>query len=87
MKFQYYDLGFLNNDKIIQVSLQGTECNVFLVNSSNFQKYKNGNQYTYYGGHTKSSLVDLGVPNYDHWYLVVDLGGYAGSIKSSVKII
>ncbi len=60
-----------------------TAANVFLVDSSNFSAYRNGRQYRYYGGQARRSPVRLAVPRTGHWYLVLDLGGYPGSIRHS----
>lgn len=87
MKFKYYDLKQRDAGDIIEVTLSGNAANVFLVDSSNFNSYKNGRQYRYYGGHATSSPVHLKVPSSGHWYLVIDFGGYPGTVRHSMKIL
>ena len=71
---------------VIQVKLD-REANVRLLDSINFQKYSSGQKHTYLGGHAKTSPVNLRPPRYGHWYVVVDLGGYSGSVRASAAKI
>ena len=87
MNFTYYDLGNLAKGQIVQVILQGNSANVRLLDSTNFNSYKNGRRHRYYGGHAKKSPVLLPVPHNGHWYVTVDLGGYPGRVKSAVNIL
>jgi hypothetical protein len=87
MKFSYYDLGSRSGGEIVELTLSGNAANVFLVDSSNFSSYKAGRRYTYFGGHAKQSPVRLQVPRAGHWYLVIDLGGYGGSVRHSMQIL
>lgn len=86
MDFSYYHLGHLYGGEIIEVSLS-LSANVCLLNSWNFYKYKNGDSFSYYGGHATSSPCRLYVPHADDWYVTIDLGGYAGSLRHSLNII
>ncbi|PKN64108.1 MAG: DUF1883 domain-containing protein [Deltaproteobacteria bacterium HGW-Deltaproteobacteria-15] len=87
MKFSYYDLGNRSGGEIVEVTLSGNAANVFLVDSSNFSSYKSGRRYTYYGGNARRSPVRLPIPRSGHWYLVIDLGGYSGSVRHSMRIL
>ncbi|MBS4535602.1 DUF1883 domain-containing protein [Clostridium sp. D2Q-14] len=44
---------------------------VFLVDSSNFQKYKRGQRFKYYGGHYSRTPVNITVSGTGRWYLIV----------------
>jgi hypothetical protein len=68
----------------IQVQLD-KPANVRLMDRENFQKYQSGQQHKYYGGHATSSPVRLRPPHAGHWYVVVDLGGYVGTVRASVE--
>lgn len=81
MNFLVYEFDAGPQD-IIQVTLD-KEANVRLLDSSNFLKYRNGQQHSYFGGRAKSSPVNLKPPRSAHWYVVVDLGGYPGSVLAS----
>jgi Domain of unknown function (DUF1883)/TIR domain len=87
MDFSYYDLNNRSAGEIVQVTLSGSAANVFLVDSSNFQSYRAGRRYGFYGGHAKRSPVRLQVPRTGRWYVVIDFGGYAGSVRHSVQVL
>jgi hypothetical protein len=87
MKFQKYDLGYRQGGEIVEVTLQGNAANVRLMDSSNFQNYRSGRQHRYTGGHVTRSPVRLPIPHSGHWYLIVDLGGYSGSVRSGVRVL
>ena len=45
MNFTHYDLGNLGKGRIVEIILQGNAANVQLMDSSNFNNYRNGRQY------------------------------------------
>ena len=87
MNFSYYDLKQRSGGEIVEVTLSGNAANVFLVDSSNFQAYKSGRQFRYFGGQATRSPVRLQVPKSGRWYLVIDLGGYRGNVRHSMRIL
>lgn len=87
MKFSYYDLGNRSGGEVVEVTLSGNAANVFLVDSSNFSSYKAGRRYRYFGGYARRSPVRLQIPRSGHWYLVIDLGGYGGTVRHSMRIL
>ena len=87
MKFNYYDLGQLKRGQVVEVTLNGNAANVRLMDSSNFQSYKNGRRHKYYGGLAKSSPVRLQVPNSGRWYVTIDMQGLRGSVRTSVRTL
>jgi hypothetical protein len=82
MNFLHYDLQ-LGPGEGVQVTLD-KQANVRLLDDSNFERYKRGEQHTYYGGLAKVSPVHLRPPQPGHWHVVIDLGGYAGTVQASV---
>jgi len=76
MQFTYHDLKTLKSGQVVTVTLSGNSANVKLMDSYNFNNYKNGKRHTYYGGHMTSSQTRLKVPTTGHWHLTVDLGGH-----------
>jgi hypothetical protein len=87
MRFSQYDLGQRQGGEVVEVSLSGSAANVRLMDSSSFQNYRAGRQHRYYGGHATKSPVRLQIPNSGHWYVVIDLGGYPGSVRSGVRVL
>ncbi|TXK30865.1 DUF1883 domain-containing protein [Pontibacter qinzhouensis] len=87
MKFTHYDLGNKKRGEIVEITLSGNAANVRLMDSSNFNSYKNGRQHRYYGGLATKSPVRLQVPNTGHWHVTVDMQGLRGSVRSSIRMM
>ncbi len=87
MNFQHYDLGHRRGGEIAEIKLAGTAANVQLMDSSAFSSYRRGNKYRYYGGYTRHSPVRLKIPRSGHWHIAIDLGGYSGTVRSSVNVL
>ncbi len=87
MKYLVYNLGNLKRGEQVQVTLSGNAANVRLMDSSNFNSYKNGRSHRYAGGLVKRSPVVLGVPSSGHWYVTVDMQGLKGSTNASVRVL
>ena len=87
MKFQKYDLGYRKAGETVKVTLSGNSANVQLMDSSNFSSYKAGRRYSYTGGHAKKSPVLLQIPRSGNWHVVIDMGGYRGTVRSSVSVV
>lgn len=85
MNFLKYEVDAGPNN-IVRVTLD-TQANVRLLDTANFQNYRNGQPHKYYGGRAQVSPVDLKPPYYGHWYVVIDLGGYGGTVHASVQVI
>ncbi len=86
MQYQFYDLGNVERGKIVEVTL-GYAANVRIMDSSNYSNFKNGRRHQFIGGYVKKSPYKVTLPNSAHWYVVVDLGGYAGKVKSAVCVL
>ena len=82
MEYNVYKLGNLAKGKIVEVTLKGNAANVLLLDSSNYNNYKKGRRYKYYGGFVKKSPFRIVVPNSGQWYLVINLGGYRGRVST-----
>lgn len=87
MKFQYYDLGHRPALSTIRVDLSGTEANVMLMDAANVSLYRAGRSFRYFGGHATRSPVMLTTPTSAHWYVVVDLGGHAGAVRTTIEVV
>ncbi|MGE8535186.1 MAG: DUF1883 domain-containing protein [Chryseobacterium sp.] len=87
MKYLVWDLKQLKRGERVKVTLSGNAANVRLMDSSNYQNYKNGKSHRYAGGLVKKSPVVLSVPNAGHWYITVDMQGLRGSTNASVQVL
>jgi hypothetical protein len=86
MDFIHYDLKRLERGQIVEVTLDHA-ANVLLLDSTNFNNYRNGRRHTFYGGHVTRTPFRIAVPRTGHWQLAIDLGGYAGRVSSSVRVL
>lgn len=84
--FIHSNLGSVSKGDIVEVTLS-SGANVRLLDSSNFQRYRRGQQHQMYGGLAKRSPVRLPVPRSGHWHLVVDMQGLRGSTRASIRVI
>lgn len=85
MEHQRYDLGNVKKGSTVVVTLKN-QANVQLMTSSEYNNYKAGRRYRYHGGRITRSPFRTTVPQTGHWVVVIDLGGYAGRITSSVAV-
>ena len=85
-KFSRYDLGNQKRGEIVEVQLSAA-ANVRLMDSSNYNSYKNGRRHKYYGGYVKRSPYRMQIPSSGHWYVTIDLGGYSGTVRHNVRVL
>jgi hypothetical protein len=86
MDFVHYDLGNLRAGQTIEVQLD-LAANVHLLDPTNFNLYRAGQPFRFFGGHVRQSPYRLSVPSGGHWHLAIDLGGNPGSINTAVRVI
>lgn len=87
MQFTKYDLGQLDKGRVVEIILKGNAANVRLMDSSNFNNYRNGRNHRYIGGLAKKSPVRLQATHSAHWYVAIDLAGLGGRVQSSVRVL
>lgn len=85
MKFLDYEVDLGSND-VVEVTLDA-QANIKLMDNANFSDYRNGRKHHFYGGLAKRSPVRIQAPSAGHWHVVVDLGGYAGHVSASVRVL
>lgn len=85
MNFLHYELE-LSGDDVVEVTLD-KQANVRLLDDANFSLYRSGKQHRYYGGLAKTSPVLIPAPHAGHWHVVIDLGGYAGTVHASTRVL
>ncbi len=84
---QYYDLGHHQRGETVEVILSGDAANVLLLDSGNYQAYKSGRQYRYFGGRATRSPIHIPIPHAGRWYVVVDFGGFPGRVTTKVNVL
>lgn len=87
MQFVHHDLGNLQRGQIVELTLSGCAANVQLLDSTNFNNYRNGRRYRYTGGLAKKSPVRLQIPSSGHWHVAVDMRGLRGTVRSSARVL
>lgn len=85
MNFLHYPLD-LAEGQAVEVKLN-QQANVRLLDEENFSSYQKGKRHRYYGGLAKVSPARIDAPRSGRWHLVIDLGGYPGSVKASVTVL
>ncbi|MBI9010959.1 MAG: DUF1883 domain-containing protein [Clostridiales bacterium] len=86
MNFQEYDLGLVPSGKTVEVKLSNSAI-VRIMNKANYIEYSLGYDHQFIGGYIKDSVYRAVIPNTEHWFVVVDLGGYCGNIISSARVL
>ena len=85
MEFLHYEVDLYDGD-LIEVTLD-KQANVRVMDGSNFSSYRAGRQHRFTGGLAKRSPIRLAPPHAGHWHVVVDLGGYRGSVRAAVRVV
>ena len=86
MQFIHNDLGQRTRGEIVQVTLT-SGANVRLMDSSNFNNYKNGRRHKYIGGLVKQSPYRMQIPSSGHWHVTVDTQGLRNGTRASVQVL
>lgn len=84
--FVKYDLGYQQAGSVVTVELRH-RANVHLLDSYNLSRYQRGDSFTAIGGEALRSPLNLEIPSSGNWHVVIDLGGAAGTIESSVSVL
>lgn len=87
MNYLEYELGRREEGEIVEIELSGDAANVMLVDRSNRDKYRDGREFQYLGGHATKSPVRLGIPYHGDWWVIVDHGGYDANTNVSVRVL
>lgn len=85
-QFTHHDLHNLKKGQVVVITLKGSAANVRLMDTTNFNAYRNGRKHRFIGGLAKRSPVRLSVPHSGHWHVTVDLIGLRGKVSSSVSV-
>lgn len=86
MEYLHKELDLEEGDTV-EVNLAGNAANVLLLDEEEFRNYQQGCPYRYVGGYARTSPYRIPAPHAGRWHLVVDLGGGAGRVQASVRVI
>lgn len=88
MQFIHSDLGQRRRGDVVEVLLKGSQANVLLLDSSNYQAFRNGRRFRGVGGLAKRSPVRLTVPRSGRWYGVAYLPANArGRVQAGFRVL
>jgi hypothetical protein len=85
VKYLHYEFDAGPED-IIEVHLDRA-ANVQLLDDANYDQYRNGRSFRYHGGYAKQTPVRLTPPHPGHWHVVIDLGGGAGTVRATARLV
>ena len=85
MNYLHYEFDLASND-VVEVTLD-KQANVRLLDDTDYSLYHRGSEHRYYGGLAKASPVNISPPHPGHWHVVIDLGGYAGTVRASARVL
>lgn len=87
MEHLYKDLGHRSRGDVVEVTLD-KGANVRLMDTSNYNAYKQGRQHRFYGGLAQRSPIRLAVPSSGRWHVAIDMQGLrGGTIRHSLRVI
>ena len=61
------------------------QCNVLVMDDSNFSNYRSGRQFRYHGGFYRMLPAHITVPLSNYWNTVIDLGGGRANIRYNIR--
>ncbi|MBI3675945.1 MAG: DUF1883 domain-containing protein [Proteobacteria bacterium] len=73
---------YLNAGDVVIVNCDH-QCNVLVMDDSNFNSYRNGSQCRYFGGFFRRLPARVPVPHSGNWNVVVDAG--QGQFRYSIQ--
>ncbi len=85
MKYLHSSYQIGPSDMVV-VTLDG-QANVMLLDNANYSAYCQGRSFRYFGGWATRSPIKLIPPWYGHWHMIVDMGGYVGTVHAGVRVI
>ncbi len=84
MQHLHYELNLtITNTVVVTLDKQA---NVLLMNSSNYNSFRRGSKYKYYGGQVTTSPYRISPPTAGSWHVVINLGGGSGTVRASVAV-
>ena len=85
MRFLKYPVTTETGDAIL-VTLSGNAAKVMVMSDTDLRSYQSQGRFNYFGGYFKQSPAIIRPPA-GHWNVVIDLGGRAGRVSASVRVV
>ncbi len=83
--YLHYELDLTPQDTV-EVTLDAP-ANVRLLDDANFLLYSQRKKHRYFGGYAPKRVIEIPTPEAGHWHLVVDLGGFAGTVRAWARVL
>lgn len=87
MKFKYFNLKYLIEGNIVEISFQDTQYNIMLLDANYFSKYRFQKSFSFVGGIYYSSPVYFVVPSSGIWYVIIELNKSQNPVQVTVNIL
>jgi hypothetical protein len=62
-----------------------TQCNFMLLDDQNFNDYRDGRSFEYFGQYFEYFPAQIVAPHSGYWNVVIDLGGARANIKYNIS--
>jgi hypothetical protein len=63
------------------------QCNVRVMDDSNFSSFRSGGRHRYHGGFYQRLPARIAVPHNGYWNVTIDLGGGRANIRYSINYL
>jgi hypothetical protein len=74
---------YLNAGDIVVVECSH-QCNVRVMDDSNFDRFRHSGSHNYHGGFYRMLPARITVPNAGYWNVTIDLGGGSANIRYNI---
>ena len=81
-----HDRQYLAEGDIVIVNCDH-QCNVRVMDDSNFSSFRSGGRHHYHGGFYKRLPARITVPSDGYWNVTIDLGGGRANIRYSINYL
>jgi len=77
---------YLSEGDVVVVSCSH-QCNIKLMQDSDFSAYQRAGGHHYHGGHFKRLPARIAVPSSGYWNITIDLGGSPSAFKYGIRCL
>jgi hypothetical protein len=77
---------YLHHNDVVVVDCSH-QCNIRLLDDTNFHRYRSGQPHRYHGGFYKELPARITAPYDGFWNITLDLGAGSANIRHSISIV